>query len=541
MELIRPIELNNDTIDWTGQFRHSDIWRVLCAARDGDVSRLTTLLKNIPNIANAQFWYVAPLHFAVTEGHVAAVEVLLKHGADVTLQTLYGGETYLQLASDRNHLDVVEKLRFHFKEHVETEGERHEIHDASSSGDLKRVQELLEADASLADVPDQIGKRPIHFAVSKQHHAVVDCLLELGAQPDVEGYPSENRIGSYGYRPVCSALWENSYWKQSNDYVSVKKLLDAGANYTITIAAALGDEDRVRELLAEDRSLSNAMEPNGKRAISAAAERNHANIVRLLLDAGADPNLPEGPNCPKGYALWVASNRGFRDVAEMLLAAGADPNADVESSANPTESAHDKDMRALMYAHGGRVRFSSHVYEGNIDVVAGVLDLARPVITDAMATDAFTMCATAHHVDIVRLMLNRGFRVLPQVTGCQTYLWRDLEILRLLLDHGMDPNLPNWQNIRPLHHIARDPDFEAAALLIEYGADPSLVDEEYRTTPLGWAAVFGSFEFARFLLERFPERSIHAPSHLPDWAHPLEWARKRGHEDIANLIQTALA
>ena len=130
-------------------------------------------------------------------------------------------------------------------------------------------------------------KRPIHFAVSKQHHAVVDCLLEPCAQPDVEGYPSENRIGSYGYRPVCSALWENSYWKQSNDYVSVKKLLDAGANYTITIAAALGDEDRVRELLADDRSLSNAMEPNGKRAISAAAERNHANIVRLLLDAGS--------------------------------------------------------------------------------------------------------------------------------------------------------------------------------------------------------------------------------------------------------------
>ena len=96
----------------------------------------------------------------MTEGHVAAVEVLLKHGADITLQTLYGGETYVQLASDRNHLDVVEKLRSHFKEHVESEGERHEIHDASSSGNLKRVQELLEADASLADVPDQIGKAP---------------------------------------------------------------------------------------------------------------------------------------------------------------------------------------------------------------------------------------------------------------------------------------------------------------------------------------------------------------------------------------------
>ena len=120
-----------------------------------------------------------------------------------------------------------------------------------------------------------------------------------------------------------------------------------------------------------------------------------------------------------------------------------------------------------------------------------------------MATDAFTMCATAHHVDIVRLMLNRGFRVLPQVTGCQTYLWRDSEILRLLLDHGMDPNLPNWQNMRPLHHIARDPDYEAANLLIEYGADPGLVDEEYRTTPLGWAAVFAGLSSQDFCWNAF--------------------------------------
>ena len=74
----------------------------------------------------------------------------------------------------------------------------------------------------------------------------------------------------------------------------------------MTIAAALGDEDRVRELLSQDRNSANHQEPGGKRAISAAAERNHRNIVKRLLDAGADPNLQEGPNCPGGYALSTA-------------------------------------------------------------------------------------------------------------------------------------------------------------------------------------------------------------------------------------------
>lgn len=337
---------------------------------------MSHLLDEIPNIANAQFWYVASLQFAVTQGHNEAVKLLLDRGADITLQTLYGGETYLQLALDRNHHQVASTLCGYFKEKIEPTGEDHEIHVASARGDPSLVQELLERDGSLANRADQIGKRPIHFAVGRKHHDVVDCLLEAGADADFSGYTSRNRISAYGYRPVCSALWENSYWKQSNDYASVRKLIVAGAEYTVTIAAALCDQERVKELL-EDRSLANAMEPNGKRALSA-AERNHADIVRLLLDAGADPNLAEGPNCPKGFALWAASHFGFRDIAQMLLQAGADPNADVESSANPTESSHDSEMRALMYSFGGRVRFSSYFYEGNIDVVAAILDYARP-------------------------------------------------------------------------------------------------------------------------------------------------------------------
>ena len=537
MQLIKPAELNNDSIDWTGHFRNSDIWRVLVAARNGDIARLNALLDNIPNIANAQFWYVAPLHFAVTEGHNEAVKLLLDHGADITLQTLYGGETYLQLAMDRDHHQVADTLQSYFKEHIGVDGEHHEIHEAVGNGDLNRVRSLLEHDRSLVNKADGIGKRPIHFAVGRKHHEVVDCLLEAGAEPDFSGYVSQNRIGAYGYRPVCSALWENSYWKQCNDYGSVRKLLVAGAEYTITIAAALGDEERVKHLLQSDKSMANALEPNGKRALSAAAERNHANIVRLLLDAGADPNLAEGPNCPKGYALWAASHLGYRDIAEMLLKAGADPNADVESSANPTESAHDSEMRALMYSYGGRVRFSSHFFEGNIDVIAAILDYARPIFTDAMAADGFTMSATTHNKEMVRLMLDRGLRVPPQLTGCQTYLWRDCEILRLLLDHGMDPNLPNWQNMQPLHHLGRNPDMEAIEVLLEYGADPSGVDEEYKTTPLGWAAIFGNYEFAQLLLDRFPSARIHAPSFIPDWAHPLAWARKRGNEKIAALIE----
>lgn len=77
---------------------------------------------------------------------------------------------------------------------------------------------------------------------------------------------------------------------------------------------------------------------------------------------------------------------------------------------------------------------------------------------------------------------------------------------------------------------------EAAEILIEYGADPGSVDEEYRTTPLGWVVVFGNLEFARMLLDRYPDSANHAPSYISDSAHPLAWARKRGNDAVAQLV-----
>ena len=107
---------------------------------------------------------------------------------------------------------------------------------------------------------------------------------------------------------------------------------------------------------------------------------------------------------------------------------------------------------------------------------------------EAAAELGFTHCVAAGHEGLLRLLFARGLRVPPTVTYCQTYLWRSLPPARLLLEYGMDPDLPNWQQIRPLHHQAGSGDVAAARLFLEFGADPDAVDEEYRSTPLGWAA-----------------------------------------------------
>ena len=535
-QLLRPAELAANKLDWTGRWRGEDIWQILTASRDGDLPRLRALLRRDASLAQAEFWYAPPLHFAVREGHLEAVRLLLAAGADIFHRSL-DQEPLLQVALDRGHEEVAAHLREELRRRVQSDGSKHAIHEAVASGDLHAVDRLLAADATLVNRGDALGRRPLHYAVEADRGDMVDALAAAGAAVDATGFSSDDRLGGYGFRPVALALWHHPYWQQRNNTAMARRLLGHGASYTITIAAALGDEDRVRELLRRDPAFANAQEPGGKRPLSASAERNHAGIVSALLAAGAQPNLPEGPNCPRGYALWAAAHFGHTEIAEQLLAAGADPNADVESSGTPTGSAKDAAMRTLLLCHGGRVPLSQHFFEGNVLVAAALLDAKPELFDDQVATEGFTMAAVAGHEALLRLLLARGLRLPAVVTYCQAYLWRKLPLAKLLLEHGMDANLPNWQQIRPLHHMAGKGNVEAAQLFLAFGADPDAIDEEYRSTPLGWAARSGQAAFVRFALASGFAADLPA---APAWAKPLAWAERRGHEEVAALLRQHL-
>jgi len=90
-----------------------------------------------------------------------------------------------------------------------------------------------------------------------------------------------------------------------------------------------------------------------------AADRGHADVVRLLLERGADPNIPEQGNAPHGRALYSAVYNRHFDVARLLLEHGANPNQEVESSADAPSIAimnSDTKMIALLASYGATWR-----------------------------------------------------------------------------------------------------------------------------------------------------------------------------------------
>ena len=68
----------------------------------------------------------------------------------------------------------------------------------------------------------------------------------------------------------------------------------------------------------------------------------------------------------------------------------------MESSGTPTGTSN-KEMRALLYEHGGRMPLAMHFYEGNIDTVAALLDAKPEMFDDLRITEGFTMAVSAGH------------------------------------------------------------------------------------------------------------------------------------------------
>ena len=541
--LIRPIELKSGR-SWQlrdgSSVTTDDVFAMFVAAREGDGATVKRLVAQTPLLATVEYNYTPPLHFAVREGHRAIAEFLLGRGADPAYRSYPFSEALLTFAEDRGHHEIADMLRIRLTRHFAVAAGTQAIIDAASKGDLVAVEAELARAPDLARVGNETGDTPLHHAARNGHAAVVEALTSAGANVDA--------VRGDGYRPVHCALMPNWFFQVrlgSREGIA-ESLLARGARSTIFIAALRGDMPFVREQLARDRSLANFEDTCHHRVLSAAVRRGDVEMTRLLLDHGADPNLPE-EGAPRGLSLWIAVNDRQRELVEMLLTHGADPNGDVDSCGTPVSQAHTKgyaELYDLLRGHGGRAQTSERdqvarlVKEGKLDAAESLLRDHPEWIHDDEAgwgDGVIAGPASDGRHDVIAMLLRLGARV-PQVSKWAPYYYFKHEATAaFLLENGMDPNHMNWHRFTLLHHMAAEGELAKARLLLDHGAGVDLIDEEYRSTPLGVAARRGQREAVRLLLERGADASAAGAS----WATPLAWAIKKGHDDLVDVLRAA--
>jgi ankyrin repeat protein len=515
----------------------SDAWEMFCACIKGDLETVKRLVDQDPSLARCHYAYRTPISFAVRENQMEVAVFLLEHGADPLGQDLF------DIARDRGYADL-EKLLARFAA----------LHGASSTGeavaeairerDLTKMLGLLDATPELLQAGDASGNQPIHWAVMTRHPDMIDELLARGAdinarRPD-GARPIQLTNGDYGFRGWRDVAQD---WPITPAQV-LEHLRARGAYVDICTACHIGELERVRDLLDEDPTLAKRVSEyvtyylGSGAPLKNAAAAGHLEIVKLLLERGADPNLPEEGIAPHGHALYSAAANGHYEIARLLLEHGAYSNPEVESSADALSRAisnSDRRMIDLLCSYGAARGVHLLAYHGDVQTAAAVF-AANPALADD--PDALTNAAGEGQEAFVRLLL----RYQPDLPKRMTFpAWsvgaKTRELNALLFRHGMNPSQPDWLRITPLHHFARKGDVEKASIFIENGADLQARDEDIGSTPLGWAAKFGKIEMVELLLKSGAKPNL--PDDSPDllWATPLAWATRRGHGEIVELLK----
>ena len=158
-------------------------------------------------------------------------------------------------------------------------------------------------------------------------------------------------------------------------------------NRALWEAAVRGDPFEVVARIDEGAQPDGFVDENGVSALIAAANQGHAEVVEVLLDAGADPDR----QAPKGSsALMAASGEGHVHVVCLLLDGGANPDL-----LNKTG------VSALIWACS----------KGNVDVVRVLLERGAKINhADHAGVTALMAASVLGHVEVVRLLLEHGAR-----------------------------------------------------------------------------------------------------------------------------------
>jgi uncharacterized protein len=191
-------------------------------------------------------------------------------------------------------------------------------------------------------------------------------------------------------------------------------------NQPIIAAIQSGNLDQLRQALAQDPSAACARDSNGVSAIMLTLYHRRKEMSDLLLQANPATDIFE------------ATSLGQSDRVRELIA--ADPSLLSARSADGFTALH----FACFFAQDA----AAHI----------LIDAGSPVdlpATNAMQVRPLHSAATA----------------------------RSLPIVRLLLEHGADPNSRQHGGWVPIHSAAQNGDLAIVELLMQHGANPSLAND----------------------------------------------------------------
>jgi|RhiMethySRZTD1v2_1073278.scaffolds.fasta_scaffold12100_4 ankyrin repeat protein/mono/diheme cytochrome c family protein len=292
--------------------------------------------------------------------------------------------------------------------------EAKELFQAIRRGEISAIRKVLDRDPKLIGTVDENGSTPLILAAYWAGAAEVKELLARGADPN-----AKNDSGVAALIPATDNLESTRMLVEAGAEVNART--EAGDTALIVAAQRAGGARVVEYLLDKGANLKTATN-DGATALHRAAECGDVDVLKLLVDKGADVDAqrknPFGGQSPLASAVVFGHGAAVR----YLLSKGAKANI-------------------------GDAGLSRAVFQGNVEIVKALLEAGVEV-------------------------KNRGNQAFPGFGGFEPILAlacfsynADPQIVRMLLDRGADPTAKSQQGQTPLE-LARERGYEDVARLL---------------------------------------------------------------------------
>lgn len=425
------------------------------AAKSQDWDTVGTLMRQAKDVDARQPDGATALHWAAYWNHADTLDLLIDAHADVDAQNDYGA-TPLWSACANRHDAIVERLlaagadpnrRLHSGETL--------LMRCAHTGDASAVRALVAHGADIDATEPEKGQTALMRAVTTRHPDVVGVLLEAGAAIDIRTATIQQLRGT-GERSTTSP--------QGSTY------FDAGGFTGLLFAARHGDVDSARWLLDAGADVNDTGADENS-ALVLAAMSGHETLARYLLERGADPDAGGA-----GYtALHAAVLRSQPDLLRDLLAAGANPNVPLTRS-TPVPRWTFQHIFTLREKGATPLMLAAKYLEP--DLLRALAETGADALLPM--EDGTTALMATVGLGANRSTTRRNRLIAPELVSAE---WADGDLVEATVEAAIDAGAAvaidavGRRGDTALHAAARFRFAAAAELLMAHGANPEIENE----------------------------------------------------------------
>ncbi|KAJ3657071.1 hypothetical protein Zmor_016103 [Zophobas morio] len=387
-------------------------------------------------------------------------EVLLRFLIDegVRLDTLdEDGKTPIHYVCQTNNWSgVILLLQYEVKLCLEDYKCKSVLHRVSK--DNANTVEWLIRGGALVNFRDKFGKTPLHYACKYGYSSVAKILVERGARTDVvDNHRKTSIFVAYSRR-------RNETFEALLEVAGPINLTTKSGASIIHDACERGFYDILKILVNQHVSLD-VVDKSGEMPIHTACRQGHFDIVKLLIDAGQSLNVV---NKYKQLPIHLASEEGHYAVVELLIDKG--------SRINVVDKYHQTPLQLAYQNKHSRV----------VELLIDKSSIADKFALCSIPPDYQKNCSdVVNFVNDVDHCLDKegAFKQMLLRLACAK---GHLEVVRLLIEKGVELNAVDENGEVPLHEACRNRHYKIVKLLTDKGASLCVVNK-YGLQPVDYA------------------------------------------------------